>query len=174
MAKQITITAYTFDELSDKAKENARQWMREGIDVDWWSDQVTEDAAQVGIKITGWDIGRARAIDLTFEDSAHLSAKRIMEEHGEACDTWEIARGFLQLQAGTQAAYDAGDITEEEANDRHEAETEAFTNEIGEAYLVLLDEAYQDAMYGEGLDETIEANDYLFTEDGSRTAVLNA
>ena len=169
--KQLTINAYTFDELSDKAKDKARQWAREYL-TDNWEAQVIEDAAQVGIKITGWDIGRAQTIDLEFEDSAFLTAKRIMEEHGEACDTWETARGILQLQEGTQAAYDSAEITEGEANDRHADEVEAFTKEIGECYLKMLREAYDHAMSNEGVDEMIEENEYLFTEEGSRVTIL--
>lgn len=37
MARTITAMAYTFDELSEEAKENARNWWRESID-DWWTD----------------------------------------------------------------------------------------------------------------------------------------
>lgn len=41
---------YTFDELSDEAKEHARQWWRKGMEYD--SDHVIEDAVEVG-KILG-------------------------------------------------------------------------------------------------------------------------
>ena len=43
MPKQIITTVYTFDELSDKAKEKAREWYREGaLDYEWW-DYIFDD-----------------------------------------------------------------------------------------------------------------------------------
>lgn len=50
-------TLYTFDELSDKAKEKAREWYRDGqLDYDWW-DSVYESAQTAG-KHLGIDIDR--------------------------------------------------------------------------------------------------------------------
>lgn len=51
-----TITLYTFDELSDTAKEKARDWYKEdGLGYEWW-DSVYEDAktvaALMGISVT--------------------------------------------------------------------------------------------------------------------------
>jgi hypothetical protein len=44
MPRTKEITVYTFDELSDEAKERARQWWREGaFDHEWW-DATYEDA----------------------------------------------------------------------------------------------------------------------------------
>lgn len=48
-------TVYSFDELSDQAKEKAREWFREGrLDYDWW-DSVYEDANQIA-RILGIDL----------------------------------------------------------------------------------------------------------------------
>lgn len=171
MAKQVTVTAYTFDELSDKAKDKARQWMREGIDVDWWSDQVTEDAAQVGIKIESFDVGRAQECELSFKDSAHLTAKAIMENHGDACDTTFAAAEYLKENGESQRLYDSG--LEQDGDDKLQDAEETFAKALSAAYLTMLREAYEYAYSDEAVDETILANEYLFTEDGSRTTVLN-
>lgn len=49
MSKQITMTAYEFDELSDKAKEKAREWWREATASDNnYSDSVIEEAVEQG------------------------------------------------------------------------------------------------------------------------------
>lgn len=49
------ITVYQFDELSDKAKEKAREWYRDGqLDYDWWEfvyEQVDTAAKHLGIDI---------------------------------------------------------------------------------------------------------------------------
>src|SRR3954469_19000104 len=47
MAYEMQITVFKFGELSDKAKEKAREWFREGaLDHDWW-DSVYDDAEEI-------------------------------------------------------------------------------------------------------------------------------
>lgn len=49
MPKQVTVTTYTYDELSDAAKEKARAWWREVTQHDTWAlDHVIDDAMAVG------------------------------------------------------------------------------------------------------------------------------
>jgi hypothetical protein len=45
--RTISVTAYKFDELSDAAKERARDWWREGAFQDQWWDNVYADAVQI-------------------------------------------------------------------------------------------------------------------------------
>lgn len=48
---------YTFDELSDHAKEKARDWFREGhLDYEWW-ESIYDDAATIGA-ILGLDLNQ--------------------------------------------------------------------------------------------------------------------
>lgn len=55
MPRNIETTVYKFDELSDDAKERARQWWHEqGLDYDWW-DSVYDDAMNIG-KLLGIDL----------------------------------------------------------------------------------------------------------------------
>lgn len=55
MSRTIEIEAFTFDELSDEAKEKARAWYREGaLDYDWY-ECIYEDAATCGA-ILGIDL----------------------------------------------------------------------------------------------------------------------
>lgn len=55
-------TVYQFDELSDRAKEKARDWFRQGIETDDFADCVIEDAARMG-SLMGIDI-RPRPVKL--------------------------------------------------------------------------------------------------------------
>lgn len=51
MPRVMETTVYKFDELSDTAKERAREWYREGaLDYDWW-DFVYEDAANIADRL---------------------------------------------------------------------------------------------------------------------------
>lgn len=55
MARVIETTVFKFAELSDEAKEKAREWFREGaLDHDWW-DCVYDDAATCA-KLMGIDL----------------------------------------------------------------------------------------------------------------------
>jgi hypothetical protein len=47
MPRIVKITLYKFDELSDRAKEKARDWYREGIESDEISGPVFEDAERI-------------------------------------------------------------------------------------------------------------------------------
>ena len=54
--KQIvkTYDGYTFDELSDSAKDNVRQWFADGLDYEWWDctiDNFVEKMGELGIDI---------------------------------------------------------------------------------------------------------------------------
>lgn len=53
--RTMTVKVYRFDELSEDAKEKARDWWREGgLEYEWW-DFIFEDAKEAG-KILGIDI----------------------------------------------------------------------------------------------------------------------
>jgi hypothetical protein len=57
MPEERTVLVYKFDELSDKAKEKARDWYRSGqLEYDWW-DSVYE-MADTAAKCLGIDIDR--------------------------------------------------------------------------------------------------------------------
>lgn len=59
------IKIYKFDELSDEAKERARNWYREGgYDYDWWDDQV-DTFADIAEKL-GFSIDRGKHRWFTF------------------------------------------------------------------------------------------------------------
>ena len=161
--KKITITAYTFDELKGKAKEKARDWWRSRLDADTWSDQITEDAAQVGIKIKGFDIGRGQEIDIEFKDSASATAALILKEHGEGCDTRKLAQDFTDT-----LEYQRPELDE----DAREEMGKELLKALGEEYLKLITMEYHDRMSDEGVDEDLEGSEYLFTKEGSRTVEL--
>lgn len=171
MPTQKIITLYTFAELSEDAKEVARNWYRQGIDVDQWSDSVTEDAAQVGIKIEGFDIGRRWSIDLRIDDTEG-AAHAIMEQHGKECETHRTAAAYLAERDRiiSEAAHDEdGELVNEYAVDQLLDEAaEEFTRSIGEDYLSMLRNEYEYEHSAECIDELIECNGYTFTEDGER------
>lgn len=158
MPKQKITLVYQFDELDEKAKERAREWYRAGaLDYAWW-ESVYEDAAQVGLKITGFDVGRAQSIDGELTISAMESVSSILTTHGEDCDTYKLAsRYYPQLLAL--------DIEEE---DKAQQLEEEYTRELKEEYWHMLNREMEYLLSDECVDETIRANEYEFLETGKR------
>ena len=161
-----TINIFSFAELSDTAKDTARNWFRNhALDYEWW-DGVYEDAANVGIKITGFDIGRANDIDGTIDDTEE-TAHKIVKEHGEACETYKTAAAYLKERDELVNTWPK-DADEDLLDEKLQELGEEFTKSILEDYRIILtkEEEYQTS--DEAIRDTIEANEYEFTKDGSR------
>lgn len=163
MPKTIETTVYLFHELSDKAKDKARAWWRE-VGTDYWYEQVYDDASQVGIKIKGFDIGRGQSIDMhvpSFSQTAEL----IISNHRSECDTYRLAKAYLQA---LERIAEATEWSEEEADEATDEAVDYFRKELEHCYLKALREQYEYEMSDEAADENIEANEYTFTADGKR------
>jgi len=163
-----TRNLYTFDELTDEAKENARNWWREGALNDEWYDFIYEDAERIGVKITEFDLGRADYCKLHVMDTEH-TARLIIDQHGEECETYKTATDYLAtreaLIEGAERDED-GEIDEyalDEALDEVDAE---FVKSLAEDYRIMLDKGCEWYFSDENVDESIRCNEYEFTEDG--------
>jgi hypothetical protein len=174
MAKTIEITIYKFQELSEEAQEKALRNLYDlNVDHEWW-DFTYEDAATVGIKLTGFDVGRGQSITGDIEDE-YFTALRILEEHGKECETYKTAEAFTSLWAKLIKKHSDGvktnKVAEENIEAFHEELEESnivdeFKKAILEDYLVILSKEYEYLTSDEAIKETIEANDYDFTEEG--------
>src|SRR5580698_5929938 len=131
----ITRELYTFEELSDAAKEKARNWFREGaLDYDWW-EYLYEDAAAIGLKITTFDLDRHRHAKGNLTKSVEDVCKLIMENHGKTCDTYELAM-------------ESKDIDEED-----EEAVKEFERALLEEYSIMLQHEYEYRLSDEAVDE---------------------
>lgn len=155
--RTIETIVYDYDELSENAKEEAREWCAEHIaDYDWW-EFIYQDAKDVEIEITGFDLYRH---DITGKllNSAVAVAEKITKEHGEDTETAKTARAFLKK-------YVLIPNTDEEAQE--EAEDE-FLHAILEDYRIMLQREYEGMFEREYLEDAIRANEYTFKENGKR------
>lgn len=168
-----TRTIYTFDELSDEAKEKALEAYRDiNVSFDWW-EFTYMDAETIGLKIDGFDLDRRRHATGKFIESAFDCASKIIKEHGEACETYKSAKVFLSDWTELVAKYSDGINMEEVYEDNEyefdkeadELETE-FLKSILEDYSIMLQNEYEYLYSDEAVQETIEANEYEFTEEG--------
>ncbi len=82
--KTITINLYTFDELSETAKDRARDWYREGNNEENYTlDEMMHSLKAIfkrsGIKLTNWEIGpynQHNHVDFDMGDAGSLTGKR--------------------------------------------------------------------------------------------------
>ena len=168
----VTTKVYSFVELSESAKENAIQNLSDiNTDYEWW-DSEYEDAANVGIKITGFDIGRGSYCKGDFTLDAEDVANKIIEDHGEIRETYKTAAAFLADKAklwethGTADDFDPDYEYYESDVDGYEDLIAEFEKSILEDYRIMLEKQYEYLCSEEAIIETIEANEYDFTEDG--------
>jgi len=164
-----TVHYYKFDELSDKAKERALDWWRQGaLDCDWW-DCIFEDALQIGLKITGFDTGRSCEITGDFIGAADETADKILAEHGDRCDTWAEANAYKKTVAEFMATAEKdedGELATYALENEREGIDREFLRALLEEYLVTLRKEEEYQLSEEVVDELLIANGYEFTEDG--------
>jgi len=210
MPKQLTVTAYSFAELNDKAKDKARDKFREhALQYDWW-DSIYEDADNLAT-LMGIDIDRKQKGGIGIEFSGFAS----QGDGASFTGTWshktdgaEAVRRDAPLDEKLHAIADELDalgrklgpnvratitridhryshdctvrVDLEDTEDEDREIDEATRKEVQEALRSFmrwiyrqLESEYTYRMSDEAIDEDIEANDYLFTVEGSRTTVLN-
>ncbi len=159
--KVIKTKVYELDELSEDAKEEAREWYRDGaLDHDWW-DYLEDDAGQIGLGITEFDLHR-HSIHGEFTESGIDVARAVVANHGESCETYKTAQDHI-------ADYDVecAKTSEDDDIDTEEIDTE-FLRSLLEDYRNMLQKEYEYLLSDESVDDNIRINGYTFTEDGKR------
>lgn len=166
--RTIRTKVYKFSELSEQAKEKAIEWGYDlNVSYDWW-ESVYEDAENIGVKITGFDIDRASYCKGDIIGTHEETAKLILEQHGEQCETYKTAKNFLaELDAVAERYKDKGEDNWDEQSEI-EAQEDDFLKSLLEDYRIILSKEYDYLTSREAIIESIEANEYEFTVDGRR------
>lgn len=164
---------FTFQELSENAKQKAIEKLSNiNLDYDWWEFEY-EDAANIGLKLTAFELDRNKHAQGFFLNSATEVADKIMSEHGNECETYKTAFNFLNERDTLVRKFSDGvnfDVVTE--NNAYEFDQEC--NELEEQFLEnllsdysdILQKQYEHLYSNESIIETIEANEYEFTKDG--------
>jgi hypothetical protein len=165
-----TRNLYEFQELNDKAKDKARDWWRKSSTGEEWWEGVYDDAEGIGLKITSFDTGRSNHITGQFIEGATDCSDKILQNHGEECETHGTALAFIaeREQALEQEERDEyGDFVDEWGVDSKLDEIEGeFLKELLEEYLSTLKKEYEWLMSDERVEDAITCNEYEFTEEG--------
>jgi len=173
--KTIKTTVYNFNELSDDAKQKAIDTNREiNVDYEWWGSTY-EDAENVGLKITSFDLDRNRHAEGNFTDDSYSVACQIVAEHGEMCATYKTAKEFTHIWEKAVKYYSDGIQTDtvadektEEFDEYIEEKESEFLENILEDYAIILQNEYEYLQSDEAISETLIAKEYEFTEDGKQ------
>lgn len=174
-----TITLYEFDELSEEAQNNALSKVYGiNVDHDWWDD-IYEDAKTIGLKIEEFHLEHKK---ITGRLTEYLldCCRLIRHNHGKECDTFKTAKQYLQeyIQAFFNWKEDNKDFGYKNWRPadwlyefKYTNEADEITNEFRKAllqdYLIMLDKEYEYLTSKEAIKQEIEANEYLFHEDGT-------
>lgn len=155
---------------SEAAKEKARDWYS-SINTNW-HECVYEDAAQAGIKITGFDIERGNSCDIELAISDTETAEYILANHGEDCDTYKAAIKWNDAIEALPELPDEGaenyNKLERELCRSRDAIDGQFMTDLSACYLRALRSQYEYSESEEAIAEAMQANGYTFRENGKR------
>jgi hypothetical protein len=169
--RTIEIKLYQFDELTEEAKEKAREWFRDGyLHEDWW-ESTYEDAKNIGLKIDGFDLDRNKHATGGLMLSANEVAANIMRDHGDGCGTYELAEQFMEEYSPMLAKYMDEEDPEYESHcleDDMQYLEDWFEKQLLEEYASMLQNEYEYLLSDENVDDTIIINEYEFNENGKR------
>lgn len=160
--------AYKFNELAEKQKQLAIEKLWDiNVNFDWW-EFTYEDAKNIGLKITGFDLDRGAYCEGDFIHTARECAELIKKEHGDTCETYKTAEAYLKERADIEqhATPDEWGEFDLKTEDKLDALTGEFLKDLLEDYRINLQHEYEYQTSREAIIETIEANDYEFTREG--------
>lgn len=175
-------TLYTIDELDDSARDKAlNHFWSLNVDHGWW-EYIYEDAATIGLQITGFDLGNRKSITGRLTETLRDCCALIRKHHGKEYDTFKTARQYLKGYAKaleTWRAYELETCPEEYEGyspsdwlndfdnlEEYEDIEEDFKKALLQDYFSMLQDEYDFQTSEEQIPESVRANEYLFTEDG--------
>ena len=172
--RTIEIKAFLFEELDEKTKQKVIQNNAEiNVNYDWW--ECTYDTLEeVGVKIEGFDLYRGESEIQFCLDYAEVASK-IIDTFGESTPISITCKNFMKERDALVKKYGegneiAGYSVKEELYDEFEEEEEGiipdFAGELNADILEWLRQEFEWLTSEEAIIETIEANEYEFTEEG--------
>lgn len=154
--RTIEKTIYQFDELSDGAKEKARQWYREGDDGCWndeYKSSINAFIDHFGASLVDWNIGPGSPLDYRVEfDNSNFRGMKLRDfdpDHMPTgfcadCDLWGTFHAEFKRTGNA---------------------THAFGQAVYAGFKAWRDD-WEYQLSDEAVDESIRANEYEFYENG--------
>lgn len=160
-----TRTVYTFDELTPEAKEKARAWYREGDDMPFLEEYLTERATEL-LVAAGYEVADlALVYSLGYSQGDGLSFSATLTRKDAPGLTYNVQRNDSRY-THARTMY----VTV--SNDDYDSQDDEKTTEEMRDIAVQLERdgyKYMEAEHSdENVDEIILVNEYTFTNTGSR------
>ena len=179
--RKMTVTVYSFDELSDEAKERALSESRYiNVEYNWWEWSDTFGTIRTAGKLLGLEIG-----DISFDTDLYCifnadyeyvcgAVKAVRDEFPHATDLHDVARKLQDLQKrhfySLSCAVKEGRTTNRYSCFRFGEDYECDLGDIIDDFAywarILLRNEYEWLTSDEAVKEMITANEYEFDEAG--------
>jgi len=171
--RTVRTKVYKFSELSKDVQDKVieRHW---DINVDdgWW-ECVYDDAKNIGLKITGFDIDRGSYCEGKFIWAAEEVASEIFKQHGKECETYKTASSFMADRDALVAKHSDGVNLEKVAEDNEwefdneldELEKE-FLRSLLEDYRIQLQREFEYLTSTQAIIDTLAIDNYEFKANG--------
>lgn len=155
--KTISLTLYTFDELSDKAKERARSWWRQFSEYSWTNesiDSIRTFCAHFGVELTNFEVDSWRYHFKADAENSHFRGVKLRDFKRDHMPT-----GYCLDCALWQTFYD---VFKNTGDAKH-----AFNTALDAGFSEWKsDLEHQES--NEFIDEEMTINEYTFLENGQR------
>ena len=156
---------YKFEELPEEGKRKALSNYGD-INTDYnWYEFTYDDAKNVGIKILGFDL-HYREIKIELQDSTEDVIENILREHGTHCETYETAQAYKVKLKAVRDENEKNIPCTHDFDIGYDEVDKDFIEAIGKDYLSILEKEYEYLQSELAIIETLNSNDYEFTEDG--------
>jgi anthranilate/para-aminobenzoate synthase component I len=171
--RTIRTKIYKFEELTHEGQNKAISENSDiNVDHNWWSG-VYEDAKQIDLKLTDFDLHQNNRVNGHFLMHAYSCAKKIIAEHGKNCKTYQLAEMYLGFYKEALILHSDGtDLEyikegEESYFDEYiEDKSEQFLKDLLNEYENLLRQDFEYRQSEEAIKETLISNDYEFLING--------
>ena len=158
--RTIETKVYLFNELDDQTQEKVIQNNYHIAVQDDWHDFIKYDLKEIGIELRSFDVDRGSFAEIHI-DYFFETCEKIIETHGENCETYKIAKRYIKEYNSIQHLNDDDD-------DDFDLDylDEEYQKEFSEEVLSMLRKEYEHMTSEEYLIEMFEANEYEFTAEG--------
>lgn len=153
-----------FDDLSEQAKEKAREWYREGQDYDGLKEYMTEiieeDLKDLGFMVE--DLIVFYSLNYSQGDGVSFTCKLI-----EGLEVYEVNQGGRYVHEMTMSIYhedEHGNETDGEKEKKLLEDVRNIATKAEKSGYAWIEAESSD----ESVDESIKINDYTFTLEGER------
>ena len=162
---------YQFDELSEEAKEKTLEKLRDiNVDYDWWEpyyEGFCEELRDIGIEAEdfGFDLGRGAYLYINkgyfANEERFLNSAGVDLRRREAKDALQYGIELCTEHLGGGDAYNYCD-----PNNLEDVNICEYLKDVLRGFWKELRDAYDHLISDEAVIETIEANEYEFSEEG--------